>query len=124
MQWVLAYRGAEGVRRQADGLRFSECDPNGIDAVGVQVNGSCVAQMIVPDGGVVEMYWEHTGDIVAGAALDGGLTEALPRLKFGWRIHDGSRREAWLRVGDDGLVESIDPNRAWPEDEGKPNLHD
>lgn len=121
MRWILLY-GDNTMRYQSDGLRFHECSPIGICAVGVEVSNGCVVKMAVPDGAVVEMYYEHVADLVMGANETDAMREGLERLKFGWRMHDGSKREAWMRVGDDGLVESIDPNRTWPN-EGEPNLH-
>ena len=126
IRWMLVYEDQRQVLQypQLGGcLRFGDQDPMGINSVhvlryrGDGVPPALLCVLGVPEGAKVEIYYRTSLDMSTGAQ-PGEAVQASRVMLVGWRMHDGSRRESWMHVQDNGVVICIpDPERPWPDEE-------
>lgn len=127
LQWCVQYRSGQQVEQydaQGDCTGFGTLNPAGIESVMIaRSHGGGQLVMIgllqVPEGAEVEIFYRTEVDMGAN-----GQKVNLRVMLAGWRMHDGSKREAWLSVHPAGVVCSVpDPQRPWPQDDVRQPLN-
>lgn len=127
LQWCLVYRDGRQVPQfEPDGRQrsFGNQSPDDVRAVWLAYCPepgivAPVGMLEVPAGARVELFYTMDREVELGSGKD--VREPHRTLLAGWRMHDGTRRECWLRMQPDGVLHiGVDPKRPWPEDAREP----